>query len=103
MVVNSEIMAPVLWLVTVGLLSPSAQSGSAGAGPTKPATKPAEDKRIEREKGYHYARPKNTGPTPESARDGSSNRNTNSQKKSDLDATAPPSRTPQTKSPTARP
>ncbi|MDQ6701052.1 MAG: hypothetical protein M3Z36_12805 [Acidobacteriota bacterium] len=84
----------ILSLATAGVLFASAQSGSEGAG----SSKPTEDKRIEREKGYHYAHPKNTGPTPESAKESNAARDAKREKKGELDATAPPTRTPETKS-----
>lgn len=86
----------MLCLATAGFLLASGQERSTGAGNAKPP----EDKRIEREKGYHYAHPKNTGPTPESAKESGANRDTKRQKKPELDATTPPTRTPETKSAT---
>ena len=44
------------------------QSGASGSEDKN------EDKRIVREKGYHYAHPKNTGPTPESTKENSSDK-----------------------------
>lgn len=81
---------------TAGFLLASGQSGSAGADHSE-STK---DTRIEREKGYHYAHPKNTGPTPESAKESAAGRDAKREKKDELDATAPPTRTPETKSAT---
>ncbi len=77
-----------------GLLLASGQSGSSGASNSKPS----DDKRIEREKGYHYAHPKNTGPTPESAKENNTSRDAKREKKGELDATTPPTRTPESKS-----
>ena len=93
---------PRLCLVIAGPLLAWGQSGSVGEGSAKPV-KPAEDKRIEREKGYHYAHPKNTGPTPESAKESNAGRDAKSRKKAELDATSPPTRTPETKSATPQP
>ncbi len=56
--------------------------------------KAREDRRVIRDKGYHYTHPKNTGPTPESDKESKSDKDAK-RDRNGLNGTTPPTYTPQ--------
>ncbi|MGI8988211.1 MAG: hypothetical protein ACR2I2_01350 [Bryobacteraceae bacterium] len=82
--------------ITLGLLFVGLQSAPAQSKPSEDSDlKAREDRRITRDKGYHYTHPKNTGPTPESEKESKSD-NDAKRNRNDLNGITPPTYTPQT-------